>query len=78
MRSLFGEVISEHKATTVPLVQPTAVTAFLVATWYSPDMSWKLRPEQWLTREAAEKSLKENTARGHTHYTIFEIRFPGL
>ena len=58
---------------------PRACTEWKVATWYAPDGRWKLWREDWTTREAAEQSAARiGRIRGHTHYVILRIDYPGL
>ena len=57
---------------------PLPSTIYLVASWYGPHQRWKIWPEEWLMREAAEEMADRiGEVRGHTHYTILEIKLPG-
>ena len=78
MLDLFGEVIIDQPLKRIGK-PPTAKTVWLIASWYAPDGRWKLWPDQWLTHDKAEAVAINDISqvRGHTHYTILEVRLPG-
>lgn len=79
MKSLFGEEISVDEPKAYKGTTPFSHTIFKVATWYSPDLRWKIWDKELLTREAAERlAVKIGEVRGHTHYVILEIKLPGI
>ena len=80
MINLFGEVVPDEKPRAIATNPPMALTTFMLATWYSPDIRWKLWANSVSkTREEAEKHAERiGKIRGHTHYVILELRFPGL
>lgn len=80
MINLFGEVVSATKPKTMSRSLPVAQTYFRLATWYAPGQYWKTWPDEFGAREDAERQAEfiEQNVRGHTHYTILEIHYPGL
>lgn len=81
MISLFGEVSCDKKPRQFADAQPHANVVFQMATWYAPELRWKIWPAQYTSRQRVEQEVMDFAAiapRGHTHYAILEIRLPGL
>ena len=81
MTDLFGNVIVDDKPRTIPTNQPTAITLFLFATWYSPHGQWKIWHDfSYTERGACEAKAMQvlEKIRGHTHYCVLEINLPGV
>jgi len=76
---LFGEAIVDQ-IRPVRGALPMECKMFMVASWYAPERRWKIWPDEYPTREEAEKFITEklNGVRGHTHATIVELRLPGV
>ncbi len=80
MKDLFGDAIVDEKPTAISGTVPESSVVFLVASWYSPGMRWKIWDNEWMSRKAAEQWATRELAqiRGHTHYAILELRLPGI
>lgn len=78
MKSLFGEVLADDAVAVN--AEPHAELRYYVATWYVPDKEWKVWwREIHLTRsDAVGRASDLCQVRGHTHYTVLEVRLPGI
>lgn len=81
MKDLFGQTVCDPLPTPLTGTAPCAAKVFFVASWYSPDMRWKIWKErEWINRDAAVKWATTELVkiRGHTHYAILECCLPGI
>ena len=67
--------VTQLEFAAMPIDSPRAETRYIIATWYAPQKRWKIFPLDYASfKEAEIHAFALPSVRGHTHYSILEIK----